>query len=161
MIAMSYTDQKHQSRAVTARKEGPSGGQGGGPFSDTEISEKSKVLAVQVTFGEYVDSIRLEYQDENQTVQELEKHGGQGSTAKTFVLAKEDHLTGISGLYGQNIDCLSLHTQLGRTSELYGKYRTGLQPFEYKVAPGEEVIGFHGRSGALIDAIGIIIRKIP
>ena len=88
---------------------------------------------------------------------DIHRHGGRGGAVTQFHLDDDEYITGISGRAARKIDCLTLHTNKRNLPTVGGR---GGMPFEKIEAPeGFEVIGFHGRADAELDAIGIISRK--
>jgi hypothetical protein len=62
----------------------------------------------------------------------------------------------VRGRYAAYVDSLQIITNR-RTSPKYGG-NGGAQDFVLKAPPGERIVGFCGRSGGYIDAIGIVTR---
>ncbi|GID30432.1 jacalin-like lectin [Paractinoplanes brasiliensis] len=90
-------------------------------------------------------------------------HGGQGGTLSTLNLDTGEHLTSVT-----------LHTgrRDGRTRVFYARFATNLgrtlaggtpttSTVTYAAPTGWQISGFHGRSGAEIDKLGVIYTRVP
>jgi hypothetical protein len=58
-------------------------------------------------------------------------------------------------MYGQYVDSIRFHTNL-RVSPTYGGSGGGAD-YYYEAPPGWQIVGFYGRSGAYIDAVGVVL----
>lgn len=142
---------------MTATKQlGPSGGGGGHPFSDDALPPSSRVVEVRIRHGKYIDAVQIIHETSVGAVHPMPMHGGDGGKLDVFQLDADEYITGISGGYGKKVDSLRLHTNR-QESILYGG--SGPNSYRYDVEASTEVVGFFGRCGDLIDAIGIIIRQ--
>jgi hypothetical protein len=136
------------------------GGGGGNQFSDLEglqhIPVGSTVYEVRIRAGAFVDSIQIIHRSGRNLIHPLSRHGGSGGNSYTFRLNSNiEYIEKIIVRYGRFVDSIQIKTNL-RFSPRYGGGGGGKPvPLE---DPGTEIIGFHGRSGSLIDAIGIIVR---
>lgn len=138
---------------------GPSGGQGGGFFNDTNFlpSGKSEVKQIAIRSGKYIDGINIGHRLPNGTYKYPNWHGGTGGQPYTFNLREGEKITFMQGRYGKYVDQIQFHTNFGRSSPKYGG-SGGKAVFYYSAPPGCEIAGFNGRSGKYIDAIGVILR---
>lgn len=136
---------------------GPSGGYGGSPFIDS-IPSGAVADSVQIRNGAYIDALQMNLRLLNGQIQEMDQHGGDGGTAETFSLNDDEHITAISGRYGQYVDSIRFHTNM-RVSPTYGG-SGGDADYYYAAPPGWQIVGFYGRSGAYIDAIGIVLAPL-
>jgi hypothetical protein len=87
----------------------------------------------------------------------LDLHGGAG-----FNLDPDEYLIGISGTFGDHINSIMFYTNK-RTSPTYGG-SGGTDTFSYTAPTGQRIVGFFGRAGDNLDAIGVLyapIEKIP
>jgi hypothetical protein len=135
---------------------GPSGGYGGGAFTDPELLlRQATVVGVAVRSGVYVDGIQLIYRTPDGRIRRLPWHGGRGGSYREFWLRPGEVLTGISGRSGAFVDSLRFETSFGRRSPTYGG-RSGSTTYRFGVPQGYEISGFFGRSGVYIDALGIL-----
>jgi hypothetical protein len=138
-------------------QEGPSGGTGGGAFTDPQ--DPFRVARVTIRSGAYVDSVQLTQEQPNGTLVTLPHHGGFGGGEHNLDLAANEHITRIDGRFGAYVDHINIHTDHGRV--LSGGGPGGGSDYVYTAPAGFEIAGFTGRSGAYVDAIGVILRKIP
>jgi hypothetical protein len=105
-----------------------------------------------------VDSIQVIYGLPNGRTVEGPRHGGPGGQASSFRLDSDEYIVGISGRYGKNIDCVRIQTNK-RTSPLYGG-SGGRQDYRVDVPRDNQAVGLIGRSGNLLDAIGLIYAPV-
>lgn len=136
--------------------------QAGREFSDEATREGSKIVEVRLRHGRLIDSIQLVCEIPDGERHELPAHGGGGGQLSVFTLDRDEFLTGISGTYGASVDTIRLHTNK-QTSAPFGGANTSGGPanYLYEAPEGYEIVGFWGRSGDMIDAIGIIFRQRP
>ena len=142
---------------------GTSGGEGGYPFAEYAIPDGARIAAIRVLSGWYVDSIQLVYADAAGNETPMETVGGAGlhfaERENLFVLDSDEYLVGISGTSGQYVDNIRFHTNK-RDSELFGG-RGGDNSFSFMADAGSQVIGFFGRADWYLDAIGVLVKKMP
>nr|XP_023900095.1 agglutinin-like [Quercus suber]POE51083.1 agglutinin [Quercus suber] len=142
---------------------GPWGGEGGGRWSFVE--NNGGIIGMEIVHGSGIDSISFKCGDEYGVLRHSRKVGGTGG-AKTDNISlnwPEEYLTSISGTFNdnepRNIIVRSLSFKTNKGTE-YGPY--GLAsgpPFSYRTEGGA-IVGFHGRSGPYVNAIGAYV-KIP
>ncbi|KAM3312118.1 hypothetical protein ACQJBY_032233 [Aegilops geniculata] len=151
-------------------KVGPWGGSGGTPFYMRGGRGVSAPRVRSVTLQYTDDAIHSFSQSSDeamvkQTLQRAEG-GGQGRARLTpyeqINFASDEQLIAVEGTYGHCsyvravvVTSLTFRTDKGRTYGPYGK-ETGT-PFSIPAANGC-IVGFWGRSGWLLDAIGVYIR---
>jgi hypothetical protein len=140
-------------------KCGYSGGTGGGEFTDRYIGDTSRVLVIRVSHGRVIEGIQVVYQMSGGATDELTMHGGAGGPFGFFRLDHEEYITGIRGRYGDFVDSLQIRTNKQRTTHFGGN--GGTADYVYEAPEGTEIVGFCGRSGDVIDAIGVILRARP
>jgi hypothetical protein len=129
------------------------GGDGGSPFTDPEPRSDTRLAEVRVYAGDHVDVIQAVYVDGNGRLVEGARHGGGGGRVTVFRLDPDEYVTGLSGRHGDVIDSLRIHTNR-RTSELFGG-SGGERDFRIDVPSGRQAVGFTGRAGRYLDAIGL------
>jgi hypothetical protein len=134
------------------------GGSGGNAFADLDPPDASRIIEVRIRSGEMVDSVQMVYGliDGSTVVGPL--HGGSGGGLNSFRLDADEYIIGLSGRYGRNLDSLRIITNK-RTSQIYGG-RGGNNDLRIDVPSGYLVIGFAGRSGVYVDAIGLTYAPI-
>lgn len=135
---------------------GPAGGLGGNVFIDSPIPSDAIIRSIQIYSDSEVRGIGMTYQC-NESVQAMPVHGSTDTPRTDFVLREKEYVKGISGKYGDRIDSLQIHTNL-RTSALFGS-SGGTVPYNFDVPAGVNVIGFVGRAGSSLDAIGCVGRE--
>ena len=136
---------------------GPSGGYGGTGFTDEDIKENQDVRDVNIWTGPVVNGIKLINDVDWGQRYAAPTHGSDDGTQSVFTLQPGEYITGISGKYGRFVDSIQIHTNL-RVSPRYGG-SGGSAEYIYEAPSGWEIAGFCGRSGDVIDAIGVVLRK--
>ena len=138
------------------------GGKGGKPFDDFEdetfpspVVGIKKIVINTETSG--IRSIQVTYQLSNGETCPGKKHGGSGGTTNEFTLEDDEIITQITGKWdsskdSQWVDNLQFITNKGRKKSYGGS--GGDTPFEVS----GEIVGFFGRSGDMLDAIGMYYR---
>jgi hypothetical protein len=129
------------------------GGRGGSPFSDQDVPAGGRISEIRVRAGRSVDSIQAVYTLQNGRIAEGPVHGGGGGSTRVFRLDRDEYVTGISGRYGEFIDSIVIQTNK-RTSQRFGG-GGGDQDYSIQVPAGYQAIGFAGRAGGYLDAIGL------
>lgn len=131
------------------------GGDAGDFFRDRP-SPDAAILKVRVRTGRFVDAIGLLYTDGTETY-----HGGTGGDPASLTLDVEqgEFITEVSGRHGQFIDAIHVRTNLRPKG--FGGGGEGGAPFAFRAPPGQQIIGFWGRAGHLIDALGILLAPAP
>lgn len=141
---------------------GTSGGEGGYPFAEYAIPDGTRIAAIRVLSGWYVDSIQLVYADAAGNETPMETVGGAGlhfaERENQFVLDGDEYLIGISGTSGQYVDNIRFHTNK-RDSDMFGG-RGGENSFSLMANAGRQVIGFFGRADWYLDAIGVLVKEL-
>ena len=112
---------------------------------------------VQVSSGSFVYSLQMVLQLPGGQITYMDKHGGDGGNAATFSLRDGEYINAISGSYGQYVDSIRFHTNL-RVSPTYGG-NGGDADYYYAAPPGWQIVGLYGRSGAYIDAVGVVLAE--
>lgn len=127
------------------------GGSGGGTFVDKPPGS-AQVIGLYISYGGLVDSLKIVYD-----TADLPKHGGMGPNETTIIFEPGEYITAIYGSSGAYLDSLTIETSLGRRFGPFGG--PGGSAFEERAPAGYEIVGFLGRAGVYIDAIGIVIRE--
>jgi hypothetical protein len=134
------------------------GGQGGGGFED-QPPPFATIAGFVVRCGGLVDAIQVVYRLPNGELQRADKHGGNGGREEVFELLPGEQLVGISGQAGGIVGSIRFHTNR-RVSKKYG---AGDAPhsaaFELPLPPNAEFVGFVGKSGGLLDAVGLRYQR--
>ncbi|KAK1288099.1 hypothetical protein QJS10_CPB19g01169 [Acorus calamus] len=138
---------------------GQFGGNGGDAF---DFSNSNAITEVIVRSGEAIDSLMFKYYHDGIISWSPNLGGEGGSPNQVFALEyPNEFLTRIEGHYSpfgnvaQLIRSLTFYTNMGNK---YGPY--GVEEGTYFDIPtkGAEIVGFFGRSGGLLDAIGVYLR---
>ncbi len=129
------------------------GGRGGTEFADEEIPVGARISEVRIHSGSYVDSIQAIYTLQDGRQYEGSLHGGSGGKLQVFKLDADEYIVAISGRHGNYVDSLVIHTNK-RRSPAYGG-RGGNKEYRIDVPSGNRGIGFSGKSGKYLDAIGL------
>uniref|UniRef100_A0A1J3G3I8 Nitrile-specifier protein 4 n=1 Tax=Noccaea caerulescens TaxID=107243 RepID=A0A1J3G3I8_NOCCA len=144
-----------------SEKLGAMGGNMGGVFDDGVFDGVKKI-----TVGKDVDSvtyIKIEYEKDGKP--ETREHGTIRGELKEFAVKyPNEYITSVGGSYEhvfkygtELIKSLIFKTSSGRTSLLGHRTLSGnpdVKEFMLEVQNGGKLLGFHGRSGHAIDAIG-------
>jgi hypothetical protein len=129
------------------------GGPGGSPFADPEIPSGARVAEVYVFSGNEVDAVQMLYVLPNGRTMMGPHHGGPGGRQNVFRLDNNEYIVGLTGRCGAYVDSLQIQTNR-RSSPIFGG-PGGSRNYRIDVAPGSQAIGFVGRSGAYLDAVGL------
>lgn len=143
---------------MASKKLGPSGGSGGAVFTDDLIdtSEKIKSVRVRVTPGiATIGSVQLIVENGTST-RALNEHGGAIGTVEEFFLDDDEFITEIKGRYGLVVDSIEFETSKQLSHRFGGN--GGNADYVYQAPDGFEIVGFHGKAGVAVDALGVIMR---
>jgi hypothetical protein len=134
---------------------GPFGGTGGRRFQDSPLPDGAKICKVRIRHGSSLNAIGLSYKLNGQ-ITDLPMHGGNGGTLSEFTIEDDEYITSLSGRYDRVVNSLVIQTNK-RTSSQYGG-NGGSTDYKLHIQyPKQELVGFLGRSGLLLDAIGIVL----
>ncbi|XP_008806712.2 jacalin-related lectin 19 isoform X2 [Phoenix dactylifera] len=142
-------------------KVGPWGGHGGSPWDDGSYSG---VREIYLVYDRCIDSIRVLY-DKNGKPVLAEKHGGVGGnlTVQVKLHYPEEFLTSVSGHYSPVVHSGSpvIRSLTFKSNQrAFGPF--GVEegtPFTFPM-DGGMIVGFSGRSGWYLDAIGLCVSPI-
>jgi endonuclease/exonuclease/phosphatase family metal-dependent hydrolase len=135
------------------------GGPHGSPFTDVAtVPLAQRVTKVSMRAGSRVDQVGLTLADGTSFT-----HGGNGGSARELTLAAGEHLTSVTLHSAQRdghtrIFFARFTTNTGRT--LSGGSETP-NAVTYTAPAGWQIAGFHGRSGAEVDALGVVFTRVP
>ncbi|XP_061347178.1 jacalin-related lectin 3-like [Gastrolobium bilobum] len=140
---------------------GPWGGNGGSRWDDGVYSGVRQLVIVH---GAGIDSIQIEYDKKGSSIWS-EKHGGSGGhkTDKVKLEFPDEFLTSIYGYYGslnQWGPNLVLSLSFESNKKTYGPF--GVEQGTHFSVPvtGAKIVGFHGRCGWYLDAIGVYLKSL-
>lgn len=133
------------------------GGDGGKPWNDGIFSGVRKIF---LTNMEIICSIQIEYDRNGQSIWSV-KHGGSSEGTPHMIKFNYPHevLNCVSGYYGsiagdestRVVKSLTFYSNRGK----YGPYGEEMGTFFTSNKTDAKIVGFHGRSGSCIDAIGV------
>ncbi|XP_074263622.1 jacalin-related lectin 3 [Silene latifolia] len=150
--------QDHEQKAVVV---GPWGSQSGSSWDDGVYSAVRQII---VTHGAGVDSIQIEYDKQGSPVWG-DKHGGNGGykTDQVKLAYPEEFLISINGYYGHLYAggpiCVRSLTFVSNL-KTHGPFGVDQGSYFYLPKTGDRIVGFHGRSGWHLDAIGAYMNPI-
>ncbi|KAF6998551.1 hypothetical protein CFC21_014666 [Triticum aestivum] len=143
-------------------KLGPWGGSGG---SDKDIVEAPRRLeSITVSSGSIIDSIKFSYVDQAGQKHTSGPWGGSGGNPNTIVLGASEFVKEVSGTYGiydadQHNIIMSL--KFITNVKAYGPFgEANGTPFTIPVENNSSIVGFFGRSGIYLDALGVYVRPL-
>jgi len=134
------------------------GGRGGRTFADFQAPADARVSEVRIQSGERIDSVQMVYELPDGRTVAGTRYGGSGGRLSVFRLDPDEYITGLSGRYGETIDSMRIETNK-RSSNLYGG-RGGNADYRIDVPSGNYGVGFAGRAGDYLDAIGLICTPL-
>ncbi|TVU22011.1 hypothetical protein EJB05_31687, partial [Eragrostis curvula] len=140
-------------------KIGPWGGNGGMPHDMKVVPHRMESMTV--CSDAVVNSLAFSYNDRNGKQQMLGPWGTPGGSSYTIRLGAFEHLKGIIGTFGPFDAAGNIITSLTITTNLrrYGPFgRGGGTEFTVPVEVHGSVVGFFGRAGTYLDALGVYIR---
>ncbi|KAK7843599.1 agglutinin [Quercus suber] len=141
---------------------GPWGGKGGNPWSFVE--NNGGIIGMKIVHADVIDSITFKCGDEYGLLQHSKKVGGNGGSKTNEISLNwpEEYLISFSCTtmkFRTHIVIRSLSFKTNKTE--YGPYGTVAgQPFSYRMEGGV-IVGFHGRAGDYVDAIGAYVKIMP
>ncbi|KAJ4878098.1 Myrosinase-binding protein 2 [Raphanus sativus] len=148
-----------------SKKVGATGGNMGGAFDDGVFDGVKKItVAKEGSPFDCVSYIKIEYEKDGKL--ETRKHGTIRGELKEFSVAyPNEYITSVGGSYDRVpyyntvlIKSLIFKTNTGRTSPVLGGVTASGKPagreFLLEDKCGEKLLGFFGRSGQALDAIG-------
>ncbi|KAK4341721.1 hypothetical protein RND71_040222 [Anisodus tanguticus] len=137
---------------------------GGRNGSEWNYKLTNPVKEIIIAHGGIIDSIIFRTLDQQGTI-DSPKFGGRGGDKKTKVTienAPREYLTGIKGTLGYFVGHLVVKSLCFTTNlKSYGPIGTeaGGCPFSL-LSKGGAIVGFHGHSGAYLDAIGVYLQHV-
>ncbi|CAN6372835.1 unnamed protein product [Urochloa humidicola] len=141
-------------------KIGPWGGKGGAPQDITDASTIKHLESITIRSGLVVDSIQYSYVDYAGQTHSAGPWGSSGGGPQTIQLADSEFVTQVSGTTGI-FNGATLVTSIKFVTNLktYGPWgQENGTPFTVPVQPNGRVVGFFGRGGLYLDAIGLYVR---
>ncbi|KAK3008753.1 hypothetical protein RJ639_015312 [Escallonia herrerae] len=139
---------------------GPWGGEGGGEWS---YKPKGAIVKIVIGHGRIIDSIMFKSKNEDGSQEYSPKFGGGGGGPTEIVFdSPAEYLTGISLTYGAIkgvVGFISITSILLRTNvRKYGPFGSETGISASLPLKGGTIVGFYGRSGWTVNALGIYAR---
>ena len=128
------------------------GGDGGVPFVET-FGPQGRIAEVTIRSGKYIDSIQVSYSYKNKKFTSR-AYGGNGGNRKSFRLRNGEYITEMGGRSGKYVDSIYIKTNKNRSMTWGGN--GGSRRFVFRGSHKVPIVGFWGRSGSLVDAIGVV-----
>lgn len=135
-----------------ALQEGGGGGSAWWDATAQTILDGNALQQVTLAGGQYLDSITSVYGGTP-----LKHGGGGGKASQPLVLQSAEFIAVVSGRFGKYVDQLTLLTTKGQSRDAGGGGGGGAFSWSLPAASGTDytvVVGFGGRSGRYVDAIG-------
>ncbi|KAL2892756.1 Jacalin-related lectin 3 [Bienertia sinuspersici] len=140
---------------------GPWGGRSGANWDDGIHTTVRRIL---ITHGAGIDSVLFEYDKQGSSVWS-NKHGGSGGykTDEVKIAFPNEFLTSVQGYYGPlyhgGTICVRSLTFISN-EKTHGPFGVELGTFFSYPKPGHRIVGFFGRSGWFLDAIGAYLKPV-
>ncbi|KAJ0971382.1 hypothetical protein J5N97_019341 [Dioscorea zingiberensis] len=149
-------------KKIKTIKVGIWGGHGGSAWDDGSYSG---IQVITLKYGRCIDSIQVQYSDKTGKPVLAHKHGGIGGNHTSQIkLQPDEFLIGITGHYspvvhgGTPVICSLTIKSNRRTFGPFGAEEG--TPFTLSMEGGF-IVGFYGRGGWYLDAIGIYLSHTP
>lgn len=136
---------------------GPSGGTGGEEFSDDVSWQDCQVLVVHIYAQQGVRAVRITHETIDGDPHTFPLHGQAVGDGYILKLARDEFITSISGQFGPSVASIRIQTNKQVSPLLGGE--GGAAAYRYEAPSGSEIVGFWGRAGDTLDAIGVIMRR--
>lgn len=142
---------------MITRKCGPSGGAGGKEFVDDVLPEDYQVAEVRIYAQERVHAVQIVHETCDGRSHPFPLHGSAAGQLHVVQLDADEFIVGISGRFSTQVDSIRIHTNK-QVSPLFGS-DCGAGAYVYEAPPGAEIVGFFGRAGDELVAIGVVLRR--
>lgn len=148
---------------TTVKIEIGGGKHGGGPWDDGAYSTIRRLL---IYHKQWICSLHVEYDKNGHSVWGSKRGGNEGSVSEIVFDYPNEYLISVYGYYG-NIEKWGIAANVIRSltfqtnRKTYGPF--GMEEgakFSFPIM-GAKIVGFHGRCGWFVDAIGLYIQPIP
>ena len=135
---------------------GPSGNSGGAIFEDY-IVNFDRFDRINICHdGLYIQSIEVTSVDINNNKTTFPTRGITGGTCQTFKFQPGEYLTKVEGTWHPGGTRIITNIKLTSNIKSVSFGTINGKPFIYDTHVGMQIIGFHGRSWDLLDAIGVV-----
>jgi hypothetical protein len=125
------------------------GGAGGAAFAD-DLTEVARLSSLTIYYGAWINGIQCNWELVDRSTRKGIIHGSNSGTQPpaTLTFGSDEYIVGISRRSGAFVDQLVIKTNKGTHGPFGGG---GGAPFDLGAV---QALGFFGRSGAYLDAIG-------
>jgi spore coat protein A, manganese oxidase len=132
------------------------GGVGGIEFTDP-ITKNQRLTGISLRTGDWVTAIHG-----LTDVSTLPVHGGITGEELQLNWPANEQIVRIYGTYADYIKTISFVTNTGRVLGPYGKHTAQhpLHEFDITVPEGQVIVGFKGRAGAYLNALGVVYAPV-
>jgi hypothetical protein len=159
--ALAFADHLAARQGGKIQRTAPVGGGSGNEFITDVVPPGGRLLTIQVKTGRLVDAVRFTYEDAAGQVHTVTFGGNGGVWQTPHTVPKGVTLVGISGRSGTLVDSIRFHFSDGSQTPLHGggggsDYQSFLPKPNGRYVGA--AIGFYGRSGRVIDRIGLQYR---
>lgn len=134
------------------------GGTEGKLADDIQIPSTGRWESITVVHTNKIISITCRYYDAAGKLVERRIGGVGGGTVDTIPIPSDKDITAISGVYGRYLDGIAFHFSDGTSTRQFGAAR-GDHNYTLPAAGGGVIVGFRGREGAGIDALGVVVER--
>ncbi|OEL33989.1 Salt stress-induced protein, partial [Dichanthelium oligosanthes] len=144
--------------STTLVKVGPWGGEGGSPQDLDVLPER--LTSMTIRSGDVIEAIKFTYVDTDGNTYTTDLWGGGSGSFTQIDFGDEEYVREISGTYGPYDNVLNLITSLNIVTNIASFSFGNAQgnTFSVPVENSGQIVGFYGRSGWLLDAIGVYIH---
>ncbi|KAI5016856.1 hypothetical protein ZWY2020_037234 [Hordeum vulgare] len=138
-------------------KDGPLGGKGGTTCDITEAPHRLESVTIQSS--DAINSIMFSYTDQAGKKQMAGPWGGNHVLTHTIPLAPTENVTKLFGTTGEfQGDTVVTSLTFVTNVATYGPFgKTKGTPFSIPKEEGDNVVGFFGRTGSLVNALGVYV----
>ncbi|KDP26963.1 hypothetical protein JCGZ_22259 [Jatropha curcas] len=139
---------------------GPYGGHYGDPWEDKSYSTLRQIQLTVCEFG--IESIRFQF-DRNGSSAWSKRHGSkaEGKLEKVILDYPSEFLISVSGTYGEEHNLTMVQSITFQSNKKsYGPFGLNKGNHFSLASAGDQIIGFHGRSGYCLNAIGAYIEPM-
>jgi hypothetical protein len=122
-----------------------------------------RICEVRVCHGQYIYGLRISRIAPDGTRLDGAYHGSQGGTEDSFTLKPGETIVAIRGRTGDFVDSIEFRTSAGASYGYGGDGGESSIDWDFGATSQDfpRFVGFFGRSGDLVDAIGCWIYEDP
>jgi hypothetical protein len=141
-------------------------GTGGNPFDDGPgTGTISRIVSITIQSGSGIFAIQIQFRNQDGITVNGTQHGKGGGQNQQIFIPESDYIFAVSGRFGSEVNYLQIQTanrSSGNSGPTYqfGNREGNLGDYLYNALPGTEIVGFWGRAGDRLDAIGVLLRPM-